>query len=804
MATRPWPAAEGAPGPDPPLGSRGRPSWADLLRPWPYWTLPTLAIVLLVLVRWTGVTGERMSLGGDDSHLYYLEPLSWLRHAPSTVLDGNLAGYNPRVYCYPLLLLLAAVDATGLNVQGVAIGVTMALTYAGVVRLTLEVLGPRTARTQVAAAVAGAVVVCAPMLAETQWTHLLYSIYWMPLLPWLMLFTLWHQGTGHWRWVFAAAGACVVAAPAINSVPWTFACALLLVALAVVFWITGVSRPRPGRLATLVAAVAAVNAFWILPILASATEVRPQIQGAVSASGKQEAIQILRALVPLQRTSDTLSLRISGLQMEVFDSPTLGPDRWSQRLALLGILPLAVVVGCLFSPLRRGRHVPRQDVVLGLVVVLFVFLFLTTPNLLPFGLALAELFTRHVPGWTAVRNFYDKFAIPFVVVFALTTGVCFHGLLSRLRPLAYALTGLVMVAALVIYDLPALDGAAFRLPYYAGLPWHRGMDGLPADYVATLRTLRRLPPGPVLSVPLMAPAYTVVFGTPRQAAYIGVSPIFFLTGRSDYNGIDAFASGVVPYLTTVVRRSLEQGDAEGVARVVGALGVRYVVVYDVEATRAVRGRIAAVPDPAREAATQSALLRAVAGGVVARHGPYQIREVRPALRHDLFELAPPGGAAAPDTYLRSVAMAATTGRAGETCTGSRPLTFDQRSPTRYLVRVPATPRPCALVFRQVYSPEWTAREVRPPGGRRVRHTKALGFANGFVLPPSPSMRTLEVDYGLQRVIPVGALISVAATTILAAVAAAGRARAPGRSRAAADRRHRRPLVPAPPAGARAP
>src|SRR2546430_10144343 len=102
-----------------------------------------------------------MNLGGDDSHLMYAYPWQWLAHASLPAIDQNLGGYNPRTYFVPFILVIGAVRWLGLNSQGVIFGVVLALTFAGIAKLTLELIGDRSPLAYGAAFLAGVVSVSA-------------------------------------------------------------------------------------------------------------------------------------------------------------------------------------------------------------------------------------------------------------------------------------------------------------------------------------------------------------------------------------------------------------------------------------------------------------------------------------------------------------------------------------------------------------------------------------------------------------------------------------------------------------------
>lgn len=729
-----------------------------------YWVLPATAIFLLPLLMWTGVTGNLMNLGGDDSHFMYAYPLRWLEHASLPALDQGFVGYNPRTYFIPFTLVASFIQAIGLNTEGVIFGATLALTYLGITRLTLELLGGESPADKAAAAVAGTIAICAPLIAETQWSSLLTAIVWQPLLPWLLLLFIWHQRTGRARTCIAAGVTVAVGAVAINEIPWTLPCGMLLLGLALVAYLAGTYRFNLKRFLIFVTVVLGLSAFWIVPIIAAPVFQQAQFAYAVSAIGKSDAIKVVRTLAPLMSLSDALQLRNSTRLMEAFGHPELVANQWSsQRFQILGLLPLFVVAG---GVLRTGfaRRSVGTRLTFGLGLLLVLFLYLETLQLIPAGVRIFEVLTNSLPGWVSVRNFYDKFATPFVLVYAITAGVCLRQLLRALGSPAALLVGVVLAGAFAIYDLPFLTGAEFRMPYYGDVAYNRVMPGLPASYTALLQKLEQLPAGPVLTLPLSNPSWSVVPSDKTTGVYIGVSPIFFITGRSDFNGVQSFSTPLVPYLASMIADDLTQGQTKRFARVVAEVGIRYVVVATADDFAHDFYRSGAVADPLQEATETAELIRELAPREIASFGPYQLREIATTYQKPLLSLVrPPNGFAGSSSYLEAVNLGIEK-PSMDPCGQSGQIRIVDASPDHYVVAVPPTVLPCRLVLRVPFSQGW---QIVPDhrgtgGGQTTTASREIyGFANSFDIATSSEWRTVELEFQPRVLINIGIFLSIA-------------------------------------------
>ena len=736
--------------------------WRALL----FWGLPTVALGLVPILLWTGATGALMNLGGDDSHLMYAYPDRWLSHASLPVLDQNLGGYNPRTYFVPFTVLLLAAKSIGLNAQGLFFGLALALTYLGVAWLVLELTNRKDFKARACAGFAGAVAVCAPLVAETQWTSLLTAIYWEPLLPWLLLLFLRSQKR-HGVTESLIAGLAVLAlAPAVNQVPWTISCGLLLIAVAAVSALAGVYRVSVRRLLVFISVVSAINAFWIAPILLDPFLHQSQLTSALSASGKADALAVIRALAPLMSSLDAVSLRNSGALLQAFSHPELRSDEWSQALWILGILPAAIIVaGSLVSLMTLGKT--NKRLLIGLLGVTIIFLYLQTLRFVPGGEQLFEILTKNVPGWTAERNFFDKFAIPMVEVFAITAGVALLELLSYARNRWWLVVPLGLAAGMIVYDAPFFRGAEFGQPNYQNVTYTRVMPGLPDPYLSMLTDLEHLPPGPVLSLPLSRPAWSVV-PADGSGVYIGISPIYFLTGRSDYNGIQSFASPTTPDLQSIVGNALERGRISSFEAILKELGVKYLVVSNLDDRAHEFYRVPAVLDPILESSETASIVADIAPRVIADYGAFQLREVTPSKTKPALSFLPGDPSNAP-SYLESVSQFP-----GQSADNACTASIRASSPTEWLVSVDPLCDASTLVYREPYSPDWQATLTDPSTGAVVGRASSVevdGFANAFHFNGAElSGRPLKVTFSYQPAIVT--LISGLATGLfLVAIAA---------------------------------
>ena len=525
-----------------------------------------------------------MSLGGDASLLFFEYPWTYLVHSMG-VMGNNLTGYNPQVQYVPFLAVLTVLKILDLNVEGIVLGLVLSFAFTGAVRLVATLSGSTNEEVPPQAFLAGAIYVCAPILASIEWTTLLPRVMWLALTPWLIVLVIRHQRDGGIRIPVLVGLILAFTAPAITDAPGTIPAAFAMICILSAAMAGGIFRLKVRRLMGLVATVILINVYWILPFLNGLFVHAAVFVQATSASTVQGAASIVHDLAAQSSVSNALSLRASTNMAIANDWVQLHLMHWSSDLGIVGFLPIVFVV--LSAAYLAFRLIPRRQFLLLtlMAIISVVFLFLVTASVGPDSASAMAYLVTHIPMFTAERNFWSTWVPTFALVIAITVGLWTTKVLADLpQRIATALV-LFLVVAFIFYDLPFFAGRDFRLPYNSQISNSRTVDGLPPSFTSILAKLKTLPSGAVLTLPLNDPAYTQVASVqadPSSGAYVGISPVFYLTGRSDFNGAASFGNS--PLLPNEIDAALRKGDIAALANTAAFSGVRY-VVFDEGALR---------------------------------------------------------------------------------------------------------------------------------------------------------------------------------------------------------------------------
>lgn len=726
---------------------------------------PTIVFFLIPLLGWTGLVGMKMNLSGDGSLLYFEYPAQWI-HIAAGALGNTIGGYNPQVQFIPFASLVYLLRSTGLNAEGVVFGLVLALAYAGTAALVCMIHGSWGTKTKLAGALAGVIMVCAPLLADGEWTAILPEIEWIGLLPILILLFVTHQQRGgYWRPLLAAS-IFGISAPGITDLPGFLPVALVGVAVSIVFVIGGTTPFSLKRFGGFVALLVGASAYWAIPWLIGGFLFHNSAFGyATSSAVRSSSASTLVVLARQSSLRDALGLRAS-MPMAVANAwPQLAEMRWSQTLSLLGDIPL--LLG--FAGILRVVVAPRPRVrirhAVSLSFLSAILLELLTLAVIPGAPHAYAAVVDTIPGLTSVRAFYVVWLIPFAFVVALTVGSWSALLFDALNLRWVASLAAVGFVAMVVYDAPFLGGAIFYQPHSATVPSTKVISGLPPSYMAIIHRLQKLPSGGVLTLPLRATAWSFVPASHRNltgGAYLGTSPIYALTGRAEFDGTDSFLSPYDLGLPSAIGNDVANQDLSGLARAAGAVGVRYVLL-DTAALRHVQEMTPLIAPATQESAEFTRFVERFARQVIMRSGSYELRALT---RQYVQPLAMEVRSNSVDTrrgYVASTALSLSPHGAAR-CGSARTVRIMHWSRQAAVLRVRSFSAGCLLWVGVEAAPGWQA-TVTPALGRKSQYSLGPAEVNssgvGFRLTASTGPVVVRITYLPERLIMIGALCTAA-------------------------------------------
>jgi hypothetical protein len=387
-----------------------------------------------------------------------------------------------------------------------------------------------------------------------------------------------------------------------------------------------------------------------------------------------------------------------------------------------------------------------------------VFLFLVTASVGPDSASAMAYLVTHIPMFTAERNFWSTWVPAFALVIAITVGLWTTKFINDMPQRFATATVLFLVVAFIFYDLPFFAGREFRLPYNSQISNTRAVDGLPPSFTSILAKLETLPSGAVLTLPLNDPAYTQVASVqsdPTSGAYVGISPVFYLTGRSDFDGASSFGSG--PLLSIEIDAALQEGNIASLANTAAFSGVRY-VISDGGALR-FPNNIPYPPTSIGLAISETKeFLSRYASKVLYRSGPYSIRALASSVVVPRVALVPKNSVTLNSDYLQQLARGKAPTIDSKRCKRGH-VGITSWSSTRLNVITRDVPKGCVLRILIPGGAEWRAENTSMnSSGVRIVATNAASVAFG-VPQGSTNRSNITITYAPSNILLKSALIS---------------------------------------------
>lgn len=744
--------------------------------------IPTVIVFALPFALWTDPFGHTINAGGDVPNIILRYPISFLSHLGAVTSFTSPLGYTQSVSYDSFAILAAICNTIHLNPECVVGGLVLAGSLTGVRNVVYELSDVRMQyRLMLSGTLAGVVFTLAPLTAELYWTNLLPRVYLMAIGPWIVVAIVRYCRTGHPRYILLGAVVTFMGSMAITDVPGSLPMLALCIPLIAISFIKA-DGLRPlitlRRMASALLVIAWTNGLWIVPWISEVFAGQAQVAYVESSTGIAQSLAGAHALVPYQSVPDALSLQVSRTMLSAFPSPQLEIAKFLTYLWPIGILPGIIGLVGFIASLRPGyisAHMRQWIALIVTGVLSLVNLSLLTLRL-PGTLAIYDWLDKTIPGWSITRNFYEVFALPFVLSVALFAAL---GALA-LDDAGWHWVGTWGVGAVVcgftVYGLPLLDGAYFRLPYYPESPSvTRLIPGISDAYRDVTASITKANAGGgVLTLPLTSSSWSYIDsseGPSRRDVYIGVSPLYFGSGVYDYNGIDAFPAGI----RTLLEQDVIDQNVNAVANVLRLLGVHWIVKEDLSEPAPDFMDVMAAPTEASALSFDEKLVHAIRAVKVQVSGQYslwKVNNVAPLIRSDLNL-----GVAASHGLTLVAAGSAATG--GHTC-GQVVRTWSGSFSGTTVIRITETAKsaPCVLILPVAYARNWLAQMNNKRKVIMLRRQVAYGSLMGFVLPKSQlgEKYNVTVHYAAPPIFEYGAGVSIVGLTGLGTIWASDKVR----------------------------
>ena len=235
------------------------------------------------------------------------------------------------------------------------------------------------------------------------------------------------------------------------------------------------------------------------------------------------------------------------------------PALWNQNIFIL-FIPMIMLLGFILRPSK----------LLGVVSICFAAtFFLVSANITHIGVSLYRILF-YIPGFMMFRSFSDKWYGAFAFFYSLLFAISFNEV-SKIRSRWIVITLTIVVVGSTVYRLvPFLEGKGIGNVYYQSNNVSRvyKIDPNLLDAVSFVHDLPQQ--GKFLTLPLTFPYYQIAYGS-QGGAYVGISLISEMAGKSDYAGFWSFG----PYAQSIFD-AIQSENITRILQILSTLNVRYV------------------------------------------------------------------------------------------------------------------------------------------------------------------------------------------------------------------------------------
>ncbi len=501
-----------------------------------------LAIIFILALPYYLFDGK-LFLGGDDTRLLYSYPVEFVKNITffswHNVSTTGISAADQ--YILPFLsvwVLLSAIIPSKLILAYLAFSLPVIVGMIGFQKLVRELF--ELENNNVVIFLGSLFYVFSPILIQDQYFIFLTAIWLIGLIPINIYLFIRYLKTSDFKYVFFAATFCIFFLGILYSLPWVFGTFLPLF-LGLIF-VSIFFRKKDilffiKKLFIFCGFIGLTQFFWIANFALSYFS-----KSSNSFAQKFVSQDFLDTFTPTVFTTATGSIFYPILNLFhrqiAFDFEwTLSGifNNYYDKTYIFNVVFIFVLfIGLLYF--RKYSNKKNQIIFIFLFISFLISLFLFTVNIGP----LKDLFTylRYVPGFIMFRNFYDKFAIGYILIYSLL--ITYSLLIVHLKfNIKFWLVFGIFSLAIFFNFLPIKQ--TINSPLWKTKSIYRVIN-IPNEYLETMKFVNSEIPSTntILSVPFGASIYTVIKEDKSNNVYVGASPVRIFSGVNDISGHYSF------------------------------------------------------------------------------------------------------------------------------------------------------------------------------------------------------------------------------------------------------------------------
>jgi len=583
-------------------------------------------------------------VGGDDSLLYYLYPEEMIKHYLLNIPSDNSLGgpgfHYPNWLQLPLFFIIASLKSilpSFINIQLICYGLNLSLGFLFFyLFLGLWIKGD-TWNHFWARTLSSLIYIFSAFTFYTLWSHQLQAIYLISIFP-LALYLFLKAFFS--KKIYYLVGTSIVSSilGLLVIIPWLAGVVLSLSPLLA--WVFIQNKKRfIFYFLCFIGLFGLLNFYWLFHVIYGLLgDGYGLIQSAIENDFAKSNDHLIRVVSSGNVLANPL--------LNLFHGQYLKQD--SMYIPYYkNLLPLELVItGISVSPFFFLAKVPSntKKVFLAAIGSWLLAIYLFNPKIGPLGVELFIWLTNNIPGFVMFRNMYDKFgfamAFTQALLFGISLKILFDVLKSdRIKKGIVLFTIIYLALKIVPYGL----GDQFKKPFFLNHSVIKNVKSFNRDFLELTQYLKTISDDEsIVWLPLNTANWTIIQDSQKfDNFYIGVSPLLFLSSKSDYMGKLSFSGN-----WELMEKLTKEQDYHEAAEILRKHGVGYIILnHDVNHLFLKTG-LCTIGSRDNVCKTQKskAFLKQVLGEKLKQFGErYELYRINPKYRSGKFLLRPTNG-----------------------------------------------------------------------------------------------------------------------------------------------------------------
>lgn len=502
-----------------------------------------IAVVLGLILLPFYIFGWNTPLGGDDTKLLYSYPQTYLKNVTFfSWFNVSTIGINAsNQYTFPFLAiwsLIAAVVKSNVILAHMAFSIPMVVGFIFFQKFTAELFKIKTQHTILL--VGALFFVLSPITIVNQYFIFLTPVWLIGLAPLIGFLYLRYLATSKFIYIYSAILSCFFFSISLIAIPWILGILLPLFAGGVVlafFYTKKEITSFVKKTLIFFGFIALSQSYWLLGFFIP--YFLRDSNSFVSKYGSKEFVDTFIPTVTSTATGSIIYPLLGLFHRQIaFDfvwQLKYTFQNFYDKTFLLNSIYIVVIAVGIFLFRKHFDKSTRQKYIF-ILVSFVVSLYLFTVNI---GILLdLFLFFGKIPGFLMFRNFYDKFALGYIFIYAILLTISLYAYKKRF-PKTSSLITVAVTLIILINCIPIKQ--IVNAPIWSTKNTYRALN-IPTEYKDFMKEIEKniSSTNTILSVPVGSSLYTAIKDENSNNAYLGVSPVKIFSGVNDISGYLSF------------------------------------------------------------------------------------------------------------------------------------------------------------------------------------------------------------------------------------------------------------------------